>query len=100
MTQRMDALAEANRVNIARGQLKRDIYNGTVSVADVLDRCPWEAERMTIFNLLRSQRRWGSNRTRVLLAELQISELSRVGELTERQCKQISFYIVPWRAAV
>ena len=47
--------------------------------------CPWEAESMTLSELLRSQPRWGRTRTRKLLASLGLSENKRLDTLTERQ---------------
>jgi hypothetical protein len=99
MSQHMDALAEANRVRLARVALGREVADGTVTVAEILDRCPWEAAGMSIFNLLRRQRHWGPYRTRRLLAELRIDESRRVDDLTEGERKRISFYLSPWRAA-
>ena len=83
--QHMRALAHANRVRLARAELKRGIYAGRVSAADVVRRSPWEAETMTLAELLRSQRRWGRTRVRKLLASLQLRETRRVGQLTERE---------------
>src|SRR3954465_1974220 len=99
MSQNMEALAKANRVRIARMELGRDIAAGTVTIAEILDPCPWEAEGMSIFNLLRRQRYWGPYRTRRLLAQLRIDERRTVEGLTEGERKRISFYLSPWRAA-
>jgi hypothetical protein len=83
--QHMQALAHANRVRLARAELKRAIYAGRIMAADVVRRCPWEIETMTLAELLRSQRRWGRTRVRKLLASLQLRETRRVGQLTERE---------------
>jgi hypothetical protein len=83
--QHMQALAHANRVRLARAELKRGIYAGRVSVADVVLECSWEVDTMTLAELLRSQRRWGRTRVRKLLASLQLRETRRVGQLTDRE---------------
>ena len=85
MPQHMRALAEANRVRLARAALKRAVEAGDVDTAEVVRECPWEVETMTIGELLRSQRRWGRARSRKLLVSATLSEGKRVGTLTERQ---------------
>jgi len=83
--QHMQALAHANRVRLARAALKRSIGRGDLSVADVVQECPWEAESMTLAELLTSQRRWGRTRARKFLLLLALSENKRLATLTERQ---------------
>lgn len=83
--QHMRALAEANRVRLARAALKREIEAGRVDAADVVRECPWEVETMTVGELLRSQRRWGRTRARKFLSSLALSENREVGRLTLRQ---------------
>ena len=68
--QHMQALARANRVRLARAELKRSIGRGEVDVAAVIRECPWETESMTLAELLTSQRRWGRTRARKLLQAL------------------------------
>jgi hypothetical protein len=85
MPQHMQALAQANRVRLARAALKRSIARGEVSVADVVSDSPWETESMTLAELLTSQRRWGRTRARKFLLSLALSENKRVGSLTPRQ---------------
>ncbi len=83
--QHMQALAHANRVRLARAGLKREIGCGDASAARVIAECPWEAESMSLGELLRSQPRWGRTRTRKLLAAVGLSENKRLDTLTERQ---------------
>lgn len=83
--QHMQALARANRVRLARAELKRAIARGDVEAADVVRDCPWETESMTLTELLTSQRRWGRTRARKFLLSLAISENKRLGTLTPRQ---------------
>ncbi|HEY1285501.1 MAG TPA: hypothetical protein VGF04_05380 [Solirubrobacterales bacterium] len=83
--QHMEALARANRVRLARAELKRSIARGDVEAARIIEACPWETENMTLAELLTSQRRWGRTRARKLLQELALSENKRIGTLTSRQ---------------
>jgi len=83
--QHMQALARANRVRLARAELKRAIARGEVDAADIVRECPWETESMTLAELLTSQRRWGRTRARKFLLALALSENKRLGTLTARQ---------------
>jgi hypothetical protein len=81
----MRALEEANRVRLARADLKRRIADGQTSVAEVITECPWESETMAISDLLMSQHRWGRTRSKRFLAALPMTETKTVGSMTERQ---------------
>jgi hypothetical protein len=81
----MRALRQANRVRLARAELKRQIADGSRPVAEVVTDCPWEAESMSISDLLMSQHRWGRTRCRRFLASIPMSETKTVGSMTDRQ---------------
>ncbi|MDQ4071796.1 MAG: hypothetical protein M3088_02820, partial [Actinomycetota bacterium] len=83
--QHLKALEHANRVRLARAELKRRVNAGAVSVREVILSCPWEAHRMEIGDLLTSQKRWGRERCRRLLMPIGIPENKPIGTLTERQ---------------
>jgi hypothetical protein len=83
--QHMRALAQANRVRLARAELKRLVADGEATVADIVLECPWEAESMTIADLLMSQHRWGRTRCRRFLTSIPMVETKTVGSMTERQ---------------
>jgi len=83
--QHLRALEHANRVRLARAELKRRIASGDVSVPDVVLESPWEAQSMELSELLMSQKRWGRERCRRLLLALGIPENKQIGTLTERQ---------------
>jgi hypothetical protein len=85
MPQHMQALARANRVRLARAELKRSISRGEVDVAEVIRECPWETESMSLAELLTSQRRWGRTRARKFLQSLSLNENKRLATLTSRQ---------------
>ena len=88
--QHMRALQQANRVRLARAELKRQVTDGETSVADVVIECPWEAESMAIADLLMSQHRWGRTRCRRFLASIPMSETKSVGSMTERQRRALA----------
>jgi hypothetical protein len=84
-SQCMQALARANEVRLARAALKRDIAAGRRRVTEVVQESPWEAESMSLSELLCSQRRWGRARSRKLLSSTGLNEAKRLGTLTARQ---------------
>ena len=84
-SQCMQALARANQVRLARAALKRDVSAGRRQVTEVIVDSPWEADSMSLSELLCSQRRWGRARSRKLLSSIALSEGKRVGTLTDRQ---------------
>ena len=83
--QHMQALAQANRVRLARAELKRQVAEGEAHVAGIVLECPWEAESMSIADLLMSQHRWGRSRCRRFLTAIPMTETKTVGSMTARQ---------------
>src|SRR4051812_6584674 len=83
--QHLRALERANRVRLARAELKRQIASSVVSASQVILECPWEAASMSISDLLMCQRRWGRARCRRLLVSLGVPENKQIGTLTQRQ---------------
>ena len=83
--QHLQALERANEVRLARAELKRRVASGRISAAEVVLTSPWEAESMTISDLLRSQRRWGTTRCRKFLQCIPMSENKTIGSMTDRQ---------------
>jgi len=83
--QHLRALALANRVRLARAELKRGVAAGEIDVAEVIVYCPWEASGMAVADLLISQHRWGETRCHKLLTRLPVSEKKTVGSMTDRQ---------------
>ena len=88
--QRLQALERANRIRLARRELKRRIAEGECSVAEVVLDPPVEAISWAIGELLMSQRRWGSTRCRKFLAAHHITETKSLGALTDRQRRLIA----------
>ena len=83
--QHLKALEQANKVRLARAELKRQVASDETSAADVVLGCPWQAASMEISDLLMSQRRWGRARCRRLLLSLGLPENKHIGTLTPRQ---------------
>jgi hypothetical protein len=88
--QYMRALERANKVRLARAELKRRVAVGELAVGEVILRCPWEAHSMAVADLLMSQRRWGQTRCRKFLAQIPMSEKKTVGSMTERQRRTLA----------
>jgi hypothetical protein len=88
--QHMQALAQANKVRLARAELKRQVGDGELSVADVVLECPWEAESMAIADLLMSQHRWGRTRCRRFLGSVSMNETKTIGSMTQRQRRELA----------
>jgi hypothetical protein len=88
--QHLRALAQANRVRLARAELKRQVAEGEATAADVVLNCPWEAESMTIADLLMSQHRWGRSRCRRFLASIPMLETKTIGSMTDRQRNELA----------
>jgi hypothetical protein len=88
--QYMRALERANKVRLARAELKRRVATGELGVAEVILDCPWEAHSMAVADLLVSQHRWGESRCRKFLAQLPMSETNTVGSMTDRQRRTLA----------
>jgi len=88
--QHMRALQRANEVRLARAELKRRIAAGEITASEVILTCPWEADSMSVADVLMSQRRWGHTRCRNFLAGIPMSETKTVGSMTERQRRALS----------
>jgi hypothetical protein len=86
----MRALERANKVRLARAELKRRVAAGEANVAEVIVRCPWEACSMAVGDLLMSQRRWGQTRSRKFLAQIPMSEQKTIGSMTDRQRRTLA----------
>ena len=93
--QHMDALDKANEIRLARSDAKHRIFAGELSIADAfsLECC----QGMTVMELLCSQWRWGRSSTLRVLSVLRISEMCRVRDLTERQCRLLAEACKPKR---
>lgn len=93
--QHLRALARANEVRLARAELKRRVLDGEMTAADVVMECPWEAQTMTVADLLTSQKRWGHTRCRKFLQAIPMSEAKQIGTMTERQRRIFAAMLQP-----
>lgn len=83
--QHLRALEHANRVRLARADMKRRVAAGALSVTEVVLTCPWHTRSMSVSDLLMSQKRWGRARCRRLLLSIGVPENKELSKLTERQ---------------
>jgi hypothetical protein len=97
--QHLQALSRANQVRLARASLKRRVACGQITASEVILESPWEADSMTVADLLMSQRRWGLTRCRKLLAQIPVSETKTIGSLTDRQRHALAVQLAPAPAA-
>jgi hypothetical protein len=83
--QHMLALQRANRIRLARAQLKRDVAGGVLTAGEMIRANPAVAANLEIAELLASQHRWGTDRTRNFLESIGLPETKPLGSFTERQ---------------
>ena len=88
--QHLQALQRANAVRLARAELKRRVALGEITAAQVIEQSPWEAESMTVSDLLTSQHRWGHTRCRRVLQAVPMSENKTIGSMTDRQRRALA----------
>src|SRR5206468_5403723 len=80
--QHLKALEQANRVRLARAELKRQVAAGETTAAEVVLDCRWESSSMELSDLLMSQRRWGRARCRRLLLSVGLAAEQALRPLT------------------
>jgi hypothetical protein len=61
------------------------VASGRLTVDEIVLDSPWEAESMTLAELLGSQKRWGKTRTRKFLSALGLNENKALASCTDRQ---------------
>jgi hypothetical protein len=83
--QHLQALERANKVRLARAEIKRRVASGELSAADIVRTPPDEVLTMEVAELLTSQRRWGHTRARRFLAGIPLTETKTLGSMTLRQ---------------
>jgi threonine dehydrogenase-like Zn-dependent dehydrogenase len=72
------------------GMKSRMARAGQATVAEIVLARPWEAESMSIADLLMSQHRWGRTRCRRFLASIPMLETKSIGSMTERQRNELA----------
>jgi hypothetical protein len=88
--QRLLALERANRVRVARAELKRRLRNGEVAAGDAILRDSRDTDTMTVADLLLSQPGWGPMRCSRMLRSVALPERKTLGSLTERQRRMLA----------
>lgn len=83
-TQRMGALAEANRIRTARAWLKRDLKHGIVQVTDLIMDPPDFINTMKIVDLLVAAPKIRQIKAKQILGPY-ITPIRTVGDLTDAQ---------------
>lgn len=95
--QRMTSLEHANRVRLARAQLKREIRAGRRTAVSVLLEPPACASSMRTFDLLLAAPKVGQAKATALMAKAGISLTRTVGAITPRQRKALADEILNGR---
>jgi hypothetical protein len=91
----MRALEEANRIRLARADIKRglaakpDHRSSLLAAAELLEQPPEVLHSMRIVDLLKACRRIGPLEARKLLVRVPVSEWRPVGALTDRQRREL-----------
>ena len=94
-SQPLQALQRANRIRIARSELKARIADGQASAAEIILTLPPEVANMPVAQLLASQHGWGKVRSRALLAQVAVRENKSIGSLTDRQRNAVASLLTP-----
>jgi hypothetical protein len=102
--QRMAALAKADRVRLARAQLKRDLKARRVSICDVLADPPEWVETMPVLQLLLAVPKVGRVKATAMLQRGGISatktvggvSMRTVGGMSERQRLELLVALAPY----
>lgn len=97
--QNMRALEQANRIRLARAEIKRRIAKGDVAVAEILLDPADEVAGMEISELLTSQKRWGATRCTKFMDSIGLSEAKTIRSLTERQRSAMAAVLTAGRPA-
>lgn len=97
--QNMRALEQANKIRLARAEIKRRIAKGDVEVAEILLEPADEIAGMEISELLTSQKRWGTTRCTKFMDSVGLSESKTIRSLTERQRSAVAAVLSAGRPA-
>ena len=95
ISQRLNALDNANRIRIDRSRLKQQLHAGSVQLAAVLDSPPACIANATILELLLTLPRVGRVKALKALRWAEVSAVQRVGKLTVHQCDRILSALAP-----
>lgn len=92
--QRIDSLREANRVRVARSQVRHKLKAGEMTIMQAIkEPC---CQTATLYSLLKAQKLWGESKAMKLLTRMAntfnapIGTTRKVEDLTERQRKALA----------
>jgi hypothetical protein len=85
LTQRMDALNEANRVRTRRAQLKKDLRGGRSNINVLLLSPPEYILSAKVSDMLLAVPKYGHVKVNKILAQCRISPSKTIGGLSQRQ---------------
>jgi hypothetical protein len=85
LRQRMDALARANEVRLKRGNLKRDVASGRISVTRLLVKPPKCLHNAKVIDMLMAVPYFGPVKSTKVLVRCDIALNKTIGGLTDRQ---------------
>lgn len=89
LTQRLDALDEANRIRSYRAKLKRDVKAGRTQVEELLLNPPEDLLTMKVFELLMCTPKRGRVKVNKIMTVCRLSPSKTVGGMSERQRNEI-----------
>lgn len=79
------ALDKANKVRLARADIRKKIRLGEISVIELIWEPPIDLANMALFEILMAQRRWGRKRVLTFLIQNNFSEYLGLQTMTDRQ---------------
>jgi hypothetical protein len=85
LEQRLDALAEANRIRTRRAVLKRDVAAGRETASRIVYDVPDWAGTMKVYELLMTVPRWGRTKSLNAMRAVDIAAGKTIGGLSPRQ---------------
>jgi hypothetical protein len=90
--QTMSALARANEIRYARGEIKHQVRDGELTVVEAMrEDC---IQTMSVYDLLVCQPRWGHLRAARFCRSVPIPENKPVGGLTDRQKTLVAVLLI------
>jgi hypothetical protein len=83
--QHLKALARANKIRFARADIRKQVFNGEITIAGLVTTMPKAIETLEVYKALTWQMRWGRARSLRALQTIGLSEWVTFGNLTPRQ---------------
>lgn len=93
LTQRMDALKQANAIRTRRADLKRDLKVGRADIKQLLLDPPEYLLTAKVFDMMLATPKFGRVKVNRILTQCRISPSKTIGGLSERQRGEIVTYL-------